>query len=172
MMPSDKASGADNQQERLDPLWVVGFIDGEGCFSVSLIKNKTNRSGYQVFPEFVVTQGAKSLSVLEELRAFFNCGNIYVNRRHDNHQENVYRYCVRSLIHLDAVIVPFFNENKLKTAKRRDFEKLKKVVTLMRDGKHLASEGLKRIGNIASSMNHRKRRMSLKSSEAIRQIPT
>jgi hypothetical protein len=25
---------ADNQQERLDPMWIVGFVDGEGCFYV------------------------------------------------------------------------------------------------------------------------------------------
>ena len=40
-MESDNPSGADNQQETaspcsvLDPNWVVGFVDGEGCFSVS-----------------------------------------------------------------------------------------------------------------------------------------
>ena len=42
-MGSDNPSGADNQQEtassmlELDPLWVTGFVDGEGCFSVSSI---------------------------------------------------------------------------------------------------------------------------------------
>jgi hypothetical protein len=39
---SENSSGADNQQETvrsmfdLDPRWVVGFVDGEGCFSVSI----------------------------------------------------------------------------------------------------------------------------------------
>jgi hypothetical protein len=30
---SDKSSAADNQQERLIKIgWIVGFVDGEGCF--------------------------------------------------------------------------------------------------------------------------------------------
>ena len=40
-MSSENPFGADNQQEtvrstlELDPRWVTGFVDGEGCFSVS-----------------------------------------------------------------------------------------------------------------------------------------
>ena len=60
-MPSKKVASADDQQERLKFIgWVVGYIDGEGCFSVSLFRNKTTKFGWQVFPEFVVTQGEKS----------------------------------------------------------------------------------------------------------------
>ncbi|TLY19397.1 MAG: hypothetical protein E6K66_11010, partial [Nitrospirae bacterium] len=33
---SDNPSGADNQQERLSADWVVGFVDGEGCFFVGI----------------------------------------------------------------------------------------------------------------------------------------
>ena len=66
------ASSADNQQERLRiSSWIVGFVDGEGCFSVSIFKNRTTRSGFQVMPEFVVTQGQKSLDVLETIKDFF-----------------------------------------------------------------------------------------------------
>jgi hypothetical protein len=41
-MSSENVSGGDNQQEtalsrqKLDASWVVGFVDGEGCFSVSI----------------------------------------------------------------------------------------------------------------------------------------
>jgi hypothetical protein len=88
-LSSENQIRADNQQGRLDPQWIVGFVDGEGCFSVSIFKNLTSKSGYQVFPEFVVTQGAKSLNVLEELQNFFECGKVYENRRKDNHRENL-----------------------------------------------------------------------------------
>ncbi len=44
-MPSENVYGTDNQQERLKIIgWIVGFVDGEGCFSVSFIKNPTTRS--------------------------------------------------------------------------------------------------------------------------------
>lgn len=94
-MPRKNDSGRDNQQERLKIVnWIVGFVDGEGCFSISIFKNRTTRSGWQVLPEFVVTQGEKSLSALEEVKTFFGCGRLFINRRYDNHNENLYRYCV------------------------------------------------------------------------------
>jgi hypothetical protein len=108
--------------------WIVGFVDGEGCFSVSRFQSPTAKSGWQVFPEFVVTQGAKSRRALVEIRQFFQCGHIYINRRKDNHKENLYRYCVRSVDDLTEKIIPFFQEYQLKTAKQNDFQKFAKKV--------------------------------------------
>jgi hypothetical protein len=42
--------GADNQQERLIQLgWVIGFVDGEGCFSIGFIRqpDRKSRKGYR-----------------------------------------------------------------------------------------------------------------------------
>ena len=69
---SDNVPSLDNQQERLDPWWIVGFVDGEGCFSVSTFKNSTTRSGYQTLFEFVVTQGERSKSALEAIKSYFD----------------------------------------------------------------------------------------------------
>ena len=156
---SKKVFGADNQQERLKIAnWICGFVDGEGCFSVSLIKNKTTKSGVQIFPEFVVTQGAKSISALKEIKKFFDCGNIFVNKRYDNHNEYLYRYCVRSLIDLKSKILPFFSENSLRTYKKNDFVIFKNVVELMLCKEHLNNKGRSRILLMISKMNRRKKR--------------
>lgn len=145
-LPSKKASNAGNQQERLKQTgWVVGFVDGEGCFSVSIFRNRTSKHGFQVMPEFVVTQGQKSISVLEEIKNFFGCGSIFVNRRHDNHKENIYRFCVRSLKDIHEKIIPFFKQNQLKTYKRNDFKLFCKVAEMMIHRKHLTLEGLEAI---------------------------
>ena len=62
-MSSDNPTGAENQQERLKNLgWVVGFVDGEGCFSVPIYRCKVMTLRWQVRPEFAVTQGASSRS--------------------------------------------------------------------------------------------------------------
>jgi hypothetical protein len=38
-MGSNNPGGAENQQERLISLdWVVGFVDGEGCFSIGFVR--------------------------------------------------------------------------------------------------------------------------------------
>jgi hypothetical protein len=136
-MIGNNASGADNQQERPGIVdWIVGFVDGEGTFSVSVFRNRTMSQGWQVFPEFVVTQGLKGLRALELMRGHFGCGKIYINRRHDNHREDIARYCVRSLRDLSEVIIPFFEKYRLRTAKELEFEKFARIVELMKKGKH------------------------------------
>lgn len=114
--------GAENQQERLNPWWIVGFVDGEGCFSVSTFRNPTCKSGFQTLFEFVVTQGEKSRSALEAIKNYFDCGGIYINRRYDNHNYNLFRYCVRKQDDLKTKIVPFFRQYTLQSAKREQFE--------------------------------------------------
>ncbi|NCO25093.1 endonuclease [Candidatus Parcubacteria bacterium] len=156
---SKNVIGADNQQERLKIVyWITGFTDGEGCFSIAVIKNKTTKFGKQIFPEFVVTQGAKSLTALEKIKNFFGCGNIFINKRYDNHNENLYRYCVRSLGELNVKILPFFRKYPLQTYKQKDFLIFEKVVKMMIKKKHLTEKGRKEVLAIISEMNRRKKR--------------
>jgi hypothetical protein len=163
-------SGADNQQERPGfEQWVVGFVDGEGCFSVPIFRCRSMRLGWQVQPVFAVVQGARSVHVLHELRQFFGCGGVFINRRRDNHREHLYRYDVWALKDLLSRIVPFFEENPLRTAKADEFRKFAIVVRMMARKAHLSQEGLIEIAHIAQTMNHRKPSRFLESSEAIRQ---
>ena len=169
-MPSENASSADNQQERQDYYlgWVIGFVDGEGCFSVGIFRNRILKNGWQVFPEFVVTQGAKSLAALEELQKFFGCGKIFVNTRYDNHREPLYRYCVRSTEDLRKKIIPFFQKYPLRTAKRNDFAHFVTIVRMMEKKIHLAPTGMAKIARMIEQMNRRKPSKYLESSETIR----
>ena len=164
--------GADNQQERLKTIgWIVGIVDGEGCFSVTIQKTPSMKTGWQVFPEFVVTQGEKSYRALELVKGYFGCGNIFVNNRYDNHQEKLYRYCVRSVKDLQDTVIPFFMQNLPRTAKIDDFKKFVKILELMKAGKHLTASGLQEIAEIAQTMNRKKKSRFLASSETIRRTP-
>ena len=154
MTHSENPLSADNQQERL-AYWIVGFTDGEGTFSVSLNRNSTTTTGYQVFPEFVVTQGAKSLAALKMIQDYFECGKIYENRRYDNHKESLYRFVVRSFSDLTTTIIPFFQKHQLQTAKQNDFKKFCEVVELMKERKHLNMVGVETIRKIINQMNRR-----------------
>jgi hypothetical protein len=168
-MRGDNPSGAGNQQERPGfEQWIVGFVDGEGCFTVPIFKNRTTRLGWQVQPEFVVVQGARSAEVLCDLKEYFGCGNVGINRRFDDHREDMFRFSVKRLADLEGRIVPFFEANPLRTAKYREFKKFAEVIDMMRRRDHLSREGLARIAAIAETMNNRKRSRFLESSEAIR----
>jgi hypothetical protein len=150
-------SGADNQQERLRlEGWVAGFIDGEGCFSVNINRCSVMKLGWQVRPEFVVTQGERSVSSLELLQSFFGCGSIYRNARRDNHREDVLRWCVRRRADLEERVIPFFEQVPLRTAKVEDLAKFSQVLELMRLGRHLVLDGIADIAAIVEQMNQRK----------------
>jgi hypothetical protein len=157
MVSSENVRGADNQQERpFNCGWAVGFVDGEGCFSCPIYRNRSMTIGWQVQPTFVVVQSASSRDVLEDLTHLFGCGKVYVNRRHDNHREDLFRFVVTRFTDLRDVIIPFFNENQLRTSKRVNFEKFADVISLMERRKHLTVCGLIEIAEIAQTMNHRK----------------
>jgi hypothetical protein len=170
MKQSNNASRADNQQERLI-WWIVGLVDGEGCFSIGFVKQpdrqepkrvrKGYATGYQVAHEFAVVQGARSLNSLKEIRSFFGVGDIYINRRHDNHKEDLYRYSVTRRQDLIDVIIPFFEKYQLHTAKKKDFSLFAKIVRLMAKDFHRTKDGVIAIALLSEQMNHRKSRSEL-----------
>ena len=161
-------TSAENQQERLRQLgWVIGFVDGEGCFSISFVRQPNRRSrkgyktGYQVSHRFAVTQGMKSLACLEELRSFFGVGRILINRRHDNHREHLCNYVVDRRVDLSETIIPFFRRYPLMSSKQQDFEKFATCVEMIDAGRHLTTDGLVEIAEITQTMNRQKPRHEL-----------
>jgi hypothetical protein len=133
--------------------WVAGFVDGEGCFSCPIFRNRTTALGWQVQPEFSVVQSAVSRDALEDLVGFFGCGHVTDNRRNDNHRWHLSRYRVTRMADLRGVIVPFFRAHQLRTSKRTDFEKFAHIVELMQVGTHQTIEGIIRIAEISETMN-------------------
>jgi LAGLIDADG endonuclease len=169
-MNSENPSGADNQQERPGlEQWIVGFVDGEGCFSCPIQRNQTMTLGWQLQPRFAVVQGLRSVHVLEMLKDFFGCGKIYRNRRHDNHKDDLFCFNVYRRADLLGIIIPFFEANPLRTAKVEDFLKFRQILQMMDLRMHLTADGMRQIAEIQQTMNHKKPSLFLESSEAIRQ---
>lgn len=131
----------------LNAQWIVGFIDGEGCFHVGINKNESMKLGVQVLPEFTVVQHEVDEQVLYALKDYFQCG--VVRKNHGTRLS----YRVRGQENLHNHIIPFFEKHKLKTRKRVDFEKFRKVILLMEKGEHLEADGLEKIQKIKTSMN-------------------
>jgi LAGLIDADG endonuclease len=160
--------GAENQQERLMQIgWVIGFVDGEGCFSIGFVRQphrasrRGYKTGYQVSHEFVVTHGAKSVSCLTELAGFFGVGNVLANKRYDNHKEHLYRYGVRRRADLIETIIPFFEAHPMHSSKQRDFEKFARCVRMIAAGLHLTREGIADLAEIVQTMNRQKPRSEM-----------
>ena len=131
----------------LDSHWVVGFVDGEGCFHIGINPHAEMKAGHQVLPEFTVVQHERDAQVLHGLKAFFGCG--VVRRNHGDRL--VYR--VRSVKHLLEHIIPFFEAHPLKSRKRVDFAKFRRICLMMEAGRHLERVGIVEIRRIAGQMN-------------------
>ena len=140
---------------QLSPDWVVGFVDGEGCFHVSILRHPDMRTGYQVLPEFTVVQHERDLQILYALKSFFGCG--VVRRNHGDR----WAYRVRGLKCLKR-ICDFFTKHPLKTKKNVDFIRFRRIVHKMEEGKHLTREGLLEIIDIALRMNTGRREALLR----------
>lgn len=135
---------------QLDNAWVLGFTDGEGCFFVGINKTK-HGLGFQVLPEFVVVQHKRDLQILYALKHFWGVGVV-----RKNHGER-FCYRVRGHQNLKRKILPFFENHSLKTKKKVDFLKFRRIILLMEKKAHLTTQGLLAIDLIASQMNTGKR---------------
>ena len=131
----------------LDAKWITGFVDGEGCFHVAINKHDDMTSGYQVLPEFTVVQHKRDVQVLHALKRYFGCGVVRTN-----HGDRM-AYRVRSQKDLMECIIPFFEKHPLKTKKRTDFQKFRRVLLMMKAGDHLTKDGVREARRIAGQMN-------------------
>ena len=133
--------------EKLEAHWVVGFVDGEGCFYVGINPHPEMSCQFQVLPEFTVVQHRRDIQLLHALKKFFGCGVVRTI-----HGERM-AYRVRGLDHLTERIVPFFEQHPLKSKKRVDFARFRKILYLIGQGKHLNPKGIEEIRAITSTMN-------------------
>jgi len=178
---SENPTGADNQQETaspsdvLNPNWVVGFVDGEGCFCVSVHRSSMMRrhGGWQFQPAFHVYQHKDHRVVLEAMISFFGCGRL----RPKGPKSNVLTFAVEGLRDLEAAVLPFFELHPL-VVKQADFEAFAAIVRSMRSKEHLTRSGFERILRLAYAMNAngRQRTRTIEevlagSSETVRGVP-
>ncbi len=155
-MFSENLTGADNQQEtslpgvQLDPDWIAGFVDGEGCFSVSVHRSNFmhRHRGWQIQTAFHVYQHSDHRDVLESLRSHFGCGYV----RPKGPKSSVLTYSVSTLRELDEIVIPFFEVHRL-WVKGRDFRLFTDIVRAMRRKEHLTDSGFERIVRMAYRMN-------------------
>src|SRR6516225_3781257 len=112
----DNAMGAGDQQGRPDESichYVAGFVDGEGSFHIAVQRNPSTKLGWQVVPEFHISQHYASVNVLETIKNTMQCG--YLKPNHANSHDNTWVYVVRARRDLVDKIVPFFERYELHT---------------------------------------------------------
>lgn len=143
---SIKASLVDNKTNALNPNYITGFTDGEGCFFVDINSDPRYKTGYRIKAIFQIGVHEKDLALLEQIKWFFGVGHI------TKLDVEAVQYRVSGLKDLN-IIINHFNKYPLFTRKQSDFLLFKEVITLMTEGKHLTLEGLNRIVSIKTTLN-------------------
>jgi hypothetical protein len=139
----------------LDPWFVTGLSEGEGCFCVSFTVRPRLRTGLEVRPSFSLSLNERDHDLLEDLRAFFGCGWI---RR--SAADRTFKYEARSTKELMEHIVPHFERYPLRGSKAGSFSGFSCVCRMIEQGDHLSRVGLRDIIAIAYEINLGKRRHS------------
>ena len=157
---SEKALSADNQQERLPKLtpdYVVGLVDGEGYFSVSVSRDlsKTYKS-LRVRLVFGVKLKESDGQILYRLKRFFTCGTIWKKVDERPTFSNCLEYQVRNYQDIKTKIIPFFQEHPLLfESKRSAFERFVDIAKRFEARKHLSERGFEEMKELAKAMHGR-----------------
>lgn len=129
-----------------DPWFITGYIDGEGCFWISLAREKRLSAGWRVRFYFDILIHKKDKVILEQIKNYYGVGRIY--EKNDNSVQYVV-YSVKEL----QVIRKHFEKYQLCTKKRADYELWIKALDLIQNKEHLTEQGLQKIVAIRASLN-------------------
>ena len=128
--------------------YISGYVDGEGCFTVSFSRREKMNTGWEVKPSFSVSQNEERAQVLKLMQEYFSCGSI---RR--DYGDKTLKFETRNLQNLITKIIPHFQKFPLLSDKQKDFELFSKVCDLVTQKEHLSSSGLTKIVDLAFQMN-------------------
>jgi hypothetical protein len=143
------AQHAGSRIEDVDiPSYLSGYVDGEGCFTVSISPRPTLLVGWEVRPSISVSQNGDRPEVLLVLQDYFGCGTLRPDR-----SDRTLKWEVRSLPLLSERVIPHFRRYPLLSGKQNDFELFADVCQRMSRGEHRDPVSLCQIVRLAAAMN-------------------
>jgi len=133
-------------ENKLDPDWVTGFVDAEGCFSViieisEILKRKVRIS-------FEINLHEKDKYILYKIKYFFGVGAVYIR---SDRKLAVYR--VTNVNYIKDIIIPHFTKYPLISRKRIDFLLWSKLVDIILNKDHLTEQGFLKTLSYYASIN-------------------
>jgi hypothetical protein len=134
--------------------YISGYVDGEGCFTVSIAPRPTLLVGWEVRPSLSVSQNGDRAEVLLLIQEHFGCGTIRPDR-----SDRTVKWETRSLTPIRSSVIPHFRTYPMLSGKQRDFELFADICDLMARGEHCHRQGLIEIVRLAAEMNPSGRRI-------------
>ena len=145
--PGQSPRERSERMPRLNPWFVTGLVEGEGCFSVSFSFRKKLKVGIETRPSFSLSLNQRDLELLKQVHAYFGCGAIRYSR-----SERTYKFESRSIPDLTRRIVPHFERYPLVGAKRQDCAIFADICRKAHANEHLRRDVLRAIIEMAYQM--------------------
>jgi len=128
--------------------YISGYVDGEGCFTVSISPRATLAVGWEVRPSLSVSQNGDRAEVLQLIQDHLGCGSIRPDR-----SDKTLKWETRRLEDILVRVIPHFERYPLLSGKRLDFKCFASVCRSMATGRHRTPAGMVDIVELATRMN-------------------
>lgn len=161
----------------ITPYWLLGFVEGDGYFSVNP-KTFSLKLG--------IGQATQEIGVLEEIKTFLLGlpGKYRIKRKNSNlvklevynqakgrdHRPMTY-LTVNQTDFLTNVLIPFFDNLRWLSKKEKDYEDWRLILNIIKQGKHFTDEGKNIISLIAKGMNNNRLSTNLSKGSCSYHIP-
>ena len=128
--------------------YITGYVDGEGCFSVTFNRRPAMNTGWELRPSFSVSQNEDRRQVLDKIREYFGCG--YIRR---DYSDKTVKFEIRDHKELMTKVIPHFQKYPFISAKQKDFNLFVRICGMVDARKHLTRNGFVEIVELAYQMN-------------------
>ena len=135
----------DERFAQVDPWFITGFTDAEGCFMCNMVKKPKYKAGWEIQSVFQIKLHVKDFPVILGIQ--HNLGNI--GTVHNSQSTCTFR--VRKLKEI-IELIKFFDKYPLITRKKGDYLLFKQIVSIIQLKEHL-TKGLQRIINLKATLN-------------------
>ena len=144
--------------------WLLGFIEGEGCFSIN--RHNNYRLDFSLSQSSTNSELMKSIKVyLENISGtegnYTNAFGISEVRSNNPNHESTTRIETTRISYISDVFIPFLESLTWQSKKYLDFQDWKNILKLKEQGHNLSKEGGKIIDLIISQTNNNRLSTSL-----------
>lgn len=130
---------------KLHPQYVVGFIDGEGSFYISLSRHNTVKRRLDIRAEFEMELRDDDREILERIRFSLDCGRMYQLRYKRYDWQPHAKLKIGSIREITGKLIPFLDKYPLQAKKRKVYRMFRKAAILISRKKHLTDKGFETI---------------------------
>lgn len=132
----------------LNPNFVTGLTDAEGCFSVRVFKDKRGKPRRNVQLGFTIKMLENETELLSMVKLFFNCGVLW-----HYHKDNTVWFRIQDISSIKNKIIPHFQKYPLRGTKYLDYMSFKEAFNIIESKEHLTEEGLNKLDVLSKGMN-------------------